>query len=882
MVLTAPARPTSFAVSAPQAEHYRVPLGIGLRRPRLSWTVSTMEPSWSQAAYEAGIVAADGTPRATSGRVESANSVLVPWVGPDLTSRARVGVRVRIWSVDGAQPSEWSPISWIEAGLFAADDWSAVPITAGRELDAGTDHPPVQLRRDFTVGAGLSAARLYVTACGLYEAEINGRRIGDDVLTPGWTSYHHRLQYQTYDVTDHLTPGANAIGAYLADGWYRGSYAWNREPNRYGEQTALLAQLELTYTDGRRETHVTDSSWTWAPGPITASHLYDGEHLDARLVDPSWSRPGGGLGWAPVTTVNPKFGDLVSPVGPPVRRTEQVAPISVTTVEPGVQLLDFGQNLVGRVRLTVAGPAGTTVTIRHAEILQNGRLYTRPMRSAKSTDSYTLAGEGVETWEPRFTTHGFRYAEITGWPGDLAESDVVAVVVHDDMARTGWFISSNPQLDRLHENVRWSMRGNFVSVPTDCPQRDERLGWTGDLQVFAPTASFLYDSAGAITDWLADVAAETGEDGLVPLYVPHLETSFRQFICAVWGDVTTVVPEVLYERFGDPDVARQLYTTAQRWVDGCARLLDEHDLISAGSQLGDWLDPAAPPDFPADALTDPYLVANAYLAYSARLLAGFADRLGQPADAQEYRALESRVTAAFQREFVTPTGRLASDAQTAYAIALRFGLITDPNQRRRAGARLAALVRKARCTIGTGFAGTPLILDALADAGEHELAYRMLLQTEAPSWLYAITMGGTTIWERWDSMLPDGTVNPGEMTSFNHYALGAVADFIHRTVAGLAPAEPGYRTILVRPIPGGGLTHAAAEHLTPYGRARVSWHRANGQLTVDVTVPPNSSAVIDLPGREITTVGSGDHQFQVPYEDPADDPTSPLPPHEKY
>jgi alpha-L-rhamnosidase len=319
-----------------------------------------------------------------------------------------------------------------------------------------------------------------------------------------------------------------------------------------------------------------------------------------------------------------------------------------------------------------------------------------------------------------------------------------------------------------------------------------------------------------------------------------------------------------------------MYLTAQRWVDGCARLLNAHDTISTGKQLGDWLDPAAPPDNPSDARTDPYLVAAAYLAYSARLLAGFADRLDLPSDAQQYRALEARVIAGFHREFVTPSGRLASDAQTAYAIALQFGLLADPDQRRHAAARLAHLVRKANCTIGTGFAGTPLILYALADAGHHDLAYRMLLQTEAPSWLYAVTMGGTTTWERWDSMLPDGTINPGEMTSFNHYALGAVADFLHRTVAGLAPAEPGYRTILVRPIPGGGLCHAAAEHLTPYGFARVHWHRSAGQLTVDVTVPPNSTAIIEIPGLERSTVASGDHRFQVSCPDPSADPADPL------
>jgi alpha-L-rhamnosidase len=881
------------AVAAPRAEHYERPLGIGHARPRLSWTVQTTDQSWRQTAYQLRVLTADGQLRSAPAPVASAESVLVSWVGEDLRSRERVGVQVRVWSVDSdlvgdpGSASQWSPVAWMEAGLLEPADWSATPITAdpvaGQVLDADADHPPVLLRRDLTVTDGLMSARLYVTACGLYEAHINGRRVGEDLLTPGWTSYHHRLNYQTYDVTGLLEPGGNAIGAYLADGWYRGSYAWTRVPNRYGQDTALLAQLELRYADGRLQTVTTDGSWTWSSGPITASHLYDGERHDARLDDPTWSRPGGGADWAPVRITNPKIGRLVAPVGPPVRRTAERAPVSVAEVEPGVHQLDFGQNLVGRLRITVTGEAGTEITIRHAEILQDGRLYTRPMRSAKATDTYILAGTGTETWEPVFTTHGFRYAEITGWPGEFDPAAATAVVVHDDMRRTGWFDCSNPLLSRLHENVLWSMRGNFVSVPTDCPQRDERLGWTGDLQVFAPTASFLYDSSGAIGDWLADVSAETDQAGNVPVYVPYIPTpSWGRFLCAVWGDVLTVVPQVLYDRFGDPQIARDNYHAARRWVDGCARLLTGHDVIADGPQLGDWLDPTAPPDYPADALTDRYLVATAYLAYSARLLADSAHRQGRTADAQRYRQLADRVTAGFRREFITPSGRLSSDAQTAYALALRFDLFETADQVQRAGDRLADLVINARSTIGTGFAGTPLVLDALADTGHLEQAYRMLLETNAPSWLYAITMGGTTIWERWDSMLPDGTVNPGEMTSFNHYALGAVADFLHRVVAGLAPATPGYRSLLVRPRPGGGLTHASASHLTPYGQAAVRWERGHGTLTVDVIVPPNTTAVIDLPGQEPSTVGSGSHQFTVPHPDPADDPIQPLPSKPKY
>ncbi len=425
------------------------------------------------------------------------------------------------------------------------------------------------------------------------------------------------------------------------------------------------------------------------------------------------------------------------------------------------------------------------------------------------------------------------------------------------------------------------MRGNFVSVPTDCPQRDERLGWTGDLQVFAPTAAFLYDATASIGDWLGDVNAETGDDGLVPLYVPHIPTSFPQFHCAVWGDVTTVVPLVLYDRSADLGPVTSGYDTARAWVEGCRRLLDDRGVIASGLQLGDWLDPAAPPDRPQQARTDPYLVATAYLAYSARLLARQATLVGKDDDALVFGQLAEQVTGGFRREFVTANGRCVSDTQTAYALALCFDLLPQ-EQREHAGNRLAQLVRDAEFRIGTGFAGTPLVLDALSGTGHLEEAYRLLLSKECPSWLYSVSMGATTIWERWDSMLPDGSINPGEMTSFNHYALGAVADWLHRVVAGLAPAAPGYRSVTVAPRPGGGLTHASARHLSPYGPVAVAWRREGAVLHVDVTVPPGCDAVVDLPGAEPVTVAAGSHAFTVPFRAAEDDPIQPLPAPERF
>ncbi|MFJ4623960.1 family 78 glycoside hydrolase catalytic domain [Streptomyces sp. NPDC088812] len=574
------------------------------------------------------------------------------------------------------------------------------------------------------------------------------------------------------------------------------------------------------------------------------------------------------------------LGRLVAPDGPPVRRTELVDPVAVITSPSGRTVLDFGQNLVGRLRIRVSGEAGRTVTLRHAEVLENGELGTRPLRRAEATDSYTLRGGGTEEWEPRFTFHGFRYAEVDGWPGEIAPGDLRAVVCHTDMRRTGWFECSDPLVNKLHENVVWSMRGNFLDIPTDCPQRDERLGWTGDLQIFAPTASFLYDCAGLVRSWLTDLALQQSPEGWPPLWVPGFESVFPRFACAAWGDAAVIVPWVMYRRFGDTGVLKAQYPSMKAWVDGVTALTGERHLWDEGLQLGDWLDPTAPPDRPFEARTDGHLVATAHHALSAQLLADTAAVLGRDEDRAHYGKLAEAVRAAFHQEYVSPSGRLVSDSQTAYALALQFTLLPEEEQRRRAGRRLVELVRAGGFRIGIGFVGTPLICDALCAAGEYDAAYRLLLEQGCPSWLYPVTMGATTIWERWDSMLPDGAVNPGDMTSFNHYALGAVADWLHRTVAGLAPAAPGYRRLLVRPRPGGRLSHASAAHETPYGRAVVSWTREDGELRVSVTVPPNTTALVDLPGRagETVEVGSGQHLFRTPCPAAEDDVVEEAPP----
>ncbi|MEW9555344.1 family 78 glycoside hydrolase catalytic domain [Nonomuraea sp. NPDC050783] len=573
--------PATVTVSTPTVEHHREPLGIGESGPRISWK-TTAPPDWVQRAYQLRFESHGRTE--TTEWITGDDSVLVPWARAPLVSRERVHLQVRVRG--GAGPAgSWSPPLAVEAGLLRAEDWTAVAV-APQESD---DRRPPLLRKEFRLPGQVERARLYVTAHGLYEAEVNGVRVGRDALTPGWTSYGHRLLYQTYDVTGLLNPGDNAIGAWLGDGWYRGRLGdHGGHASLYGTDVALLAQLEVVLADGRRVTVATDESWRGTYGPILAAGLLDGETHDARAERPGWSRPGfDDTGWSPVRVIARDPATLAAPTGPPVRCTEEIRPVSVTA-RPGDRLiLDFGQNLAGRLRITVNGPAGHVVTLRHAEVLQDGELCVRPLREAISTDRYVLRGDGPETWEPRFTLHGFRYAEVTGWRGGDPAEEVVARVYHTDMAPTGWFTCSNDLVNQLHQNIRWSMRSNFVGLPTDCPQRDERLGWTGDLQIFAPTAAFLYDCHGMLGSWLRDVADEQLDDGTVPWYVPVIPgvsawTPVRPG--AGWGDVVTLAPWTLYQASGDTEVLARQYDSARRWVDLVARIAGPSHLWDSGFQ----------------------------------------------------------------------------------------------------------------------------------------------------------------------------------------------------------------------------------------------------------------------------------------------------------
>ncbi|WP_166980818.1 alpha-L-rhamnosidase [Paramicrobacterium fandaimingii] len=722
------------------------------------------------------------------------------------------------------------------------------------------------LRREFTLDTGHGTAEqatLRLSALGLIEAWVNGHPSSDEVLAPGWTSYEWRVRLIEHDVTA-LVAERTVIALRLGNGWYRGWLGFTGQRAVYGDERAGYAELEVRFADGHVQRVVTDTSWRAGTGEVCSDDLYNGETIDARLHDAAWQHPGfEDSGWGAVRDVEFEANRLARRTSPPVRRLGERAVERVWTSPSGNTLVDFGQNVVGVVRVRVSGPAGTEVVLRHAEVLEDGELGVRPLRRAEATDRFVLSGAN-DVFEPTLTFHGFRYVEVTGWPDELEPDALTAVVIGSDIRPIGSFECSDPLLNQLHSNVEWGMRGNFLSVPTDCPQRDERLGWTGDLAVFAPTAAFFGDVDTFLSDWLVDVELErrATPEGTVPVVVPnalkYLDTGFPEpGATAVWGDAAVWVPWALWRAYGRQQSLRDAYPLMSAHTRSVAAVISSEGLWDSGFQFGDWLDPDAPAEDPGKSKAPAEVVATASAYRTASIMVEAAMALGEQADTVEFERLRDRIGDGFRTHFVE-NGRIRSDSATVYALALVFGLL-EPSDRQRAGDRLAEIVREAGHRISTGFVGTPFVCDALTATGHIDDAYALLLQREAPSWLYAVTMGATTVWERWDSMLPDGSINPGDMTSFNHYAFGAVADWMHRTIGGLAPLDPGYRRILVDPQPGGGLTWAEARLETPCGLAAAHWSVEDSELHAEITVPDGSEAVLRLPGCDEEIVGPGIH-----------------------
>ncbi len=886
---TPPARDPVARPSRLRVEHLAGAFGIGTTRPRLSWWLP--DGVRRQLAYR--IRTGNGW---DSGRVESADSVLVDYAGPPLRSGERVVWQVKVWTDAGE--SDWSDPAGFELGLLEPDDWSALWIAPVEpDLPPAGRRPAMLVRGEFELPeAVVASARLYATAHGIYEVFVNGRRAGDAELTPGFTEYRDRLQVQAYDITDLLRAGRNAIGAIVSDGWFRGQVGLPRAHDQWGSELGFLAQALVEFADGSRAVAGTGEGWRTARSHIDAADLIAGQSMDLRRRLDGWSEAGfDDSGWDGAALADHGYANLVASPAPPVRAVQELVPVAVRSVARG-QVFDLGQNINGWVRVRNLGPAGTAVTLTHAEAVDaSGDVTTdhldvtlpflpEPL-PAGQVDRFVSAGRPGETFEPRHTAHGFQYVRVEGHPGELGAGDLTGVAVHTDMTRTGWFRCSEERINRLHEAAVWSLRGNVCDIPTDCPTR-ERAGWTADWQIFVPTAAFLYDVAGFSTKWLRDLAAEQWSSGLVANLAPSPPSeSEGGFLAALngsagWGDAAVIVPWEIYCAYGDARLLEEQWPSMVAWLSYVERaaagarhperaarrpepLPHEHYLWDSGFHWGEWLVPGedlkGADEFEAFRRSDKADVATAYFAHSARLMSRIAEVIGRDADATRYGILAERARAAWQAEFVGPDGRQHPDTQANHVRALAFELV-PPEWRAGASERLVELIRDAGTRLATGFLATPYLLPVLADAGHADVAYELLFADAMPSWLYMIDRGATTVWERWNGIDADGV--PFE--SLNHYSKGAVVSFLHRHVAGirLLDGAPGYRHFRIEPQPGGPIAWAQAEHDSPYGRIESSWRIDRDELELTATVPPGTTAEIVLPDGTAETVTAGRHTIR--------------------
>jgi alpha-L-rhamnosidase len=767
--------------------------------------------------------------------------------------------QVKTWNQHGVA-SDWSAPARFETGLLSAADWGAARwITA----PAAPGSPLPLLRREFNVPCPVTRARLYASALGLYQLSFNGHRVGDQFLAPGWTDYHQRIQSQTYDVTTLVQTGANVLGAALGDGWYRGQVGlgWTKV---YGDELAFIARLRLTYVDGSEAWFDTDANWRQSTGPRMIADLQNGEHHDARLEQPGWDAPGfNASAWPHVSLLGaaPR-GRLVPQPDEPVRAVATLGARSRTEPAPGEYVYDLGQNLVGVARVRLNGRTGQTIHLRHAEELQRtgpqiGRLYTDNLRKARATDTYTFARDGMVTFQPVFTQHGFRYLEITGADTPPAITDVEAVVLSSDLPAIGDLRTDHAMLNQLVSNIRWGQRGNFLSIPTDTPARDERLGWTGDINVFAPAAARFADTRAFLSKWMTDVRDAQKPDGNLPAVVPQPRREFDSTGVG-WPDAIITVPHSVWRATGDLRIVRENWAAMRAFLGFVhASATADGDLLEQGRSnwfSGDWLSLEK-----VDRLQEHRVIATAYFAENTRLMAELARALGESGLAAEWTALVTRIRAAFVAAYVDADGAVYTGTQTAYALALGMDMIDDPAARQRVAARFVAKLAADDYHLRTGFLGTPWLLPALSRIGRDDLAMRLLLNDTYPSWGFPISLGATTMWERWNSVQPNLEFGPVDMNSFNHYAYGAVGDWMFQKIGGLHALEPGYKKSLIAPLLDQPRVPGAVGTLrTPYGLLACDWRATDDQLTVAVEVPVNTTAEIHLPTLDPDTVLEGD------------------------
>jgi alpha-L-rhamnosidase len=836
-------------------EHKKNPVGIDAMQPRLSWKIKGPGNSITQTAYSIRVSADDKYSSSKvvwqSGKISSGESVLQAYKGPALKSGQKYFWQVKIWDNNGKE-SKWSEIASWEMGLFPISEWKAKWIEM--EGDTIRYSPSPHFRKEFNIGKTIASARVYVTSHGYYELHLNGKKVGDQVLTPGWTSYGKRLQYQVYDVTSMLLKGNNAIGAVLGDGWYRGTLAWGNNWAIYGKRLGLLLQLKITFTDGTETLIMSDETWKASnDGAIRMNDIYNGETYDATRKLTGWNLSGyDDKKWQNVRTGNYNNNNLIASEGSPIRKIQEIKPVKIFRTPKGKLIVDMGQNMVGWLRLKVSGAKGTVVTLRHAEVMDKyGEFYTTNLRAAKCQLTYTLAGTGEEVYEPRFTFMGFRFVEVSGFPGELAIDNLTGVVVHSDMTVTGSYESSNPLLNQLQHNIQWGQKGNFVDVPTDCPQRDERLGWTGDAQAFCRTAAYNMDVSSFFTKWLKDIAADQKPGGEVPDVIPDVlnkQGSTSAQPSAGWGDVSVIAPWTMYLVYGDTKFLENQYASMKAWVEYIRKKAGDSYIWKGGSKYGDWLfyHPPVNNHTEPDGYTEHDFIATAFFAYSTSILAETAKTLGKNEDAKQYSDLFKKIKEVFINEYVTKAGRVGTNSQTSYVLALMFNLLPE-ELNNKAASFLVEDIKSRRNRLSTGFLGTPYLCHVLSNNGYTDVAYDLLLQESYPSWLYPVKMGATTIWERWDGQKTDSTFQDAGMNSFNHYAYGAIGDWMYRVSAGIETKDPGYKHLILQPHPGKKLTYSRATFESSYGTVASGWERSGTKIIITVKIPANSVATIILP-----------------------------------
>jgi alpha-L-rhamnosidase len=852
---------------------YRVePLGTDSPQPQLSWVTKSEKRAWKQTAYQ--ILVADSKELLNkdtgnlwdSGKVTSGQSSHVVYQGKPLQSRMSCWWKLRTWDGDG-KPSCWSEISFWTMGLLNQGDWQGQWIGYDEKTPAAPEVPAAStvakdekpklilppasyLRKEFTTEKTVELAVVYVSAMGLYQLHINGQIVGKDYFTPGWTDYNKRLYYQTYDVTDMLRKGPNAIGAILADGWYSGCVGFGHKRFYYGNYPRLLGQLELRYSDGTTEIICTDSSWKAGYGPILEADFLMGETYDARLEIPGWDKPGFDDSiWQSVAVTEKTDTMLQGYPGVTVQQMKELKPIALAEPKPGVYVFDLGQNFAGVARLKVKGAAGDKVVLRFAEmVMPDGMIYTENLRTARCVDTYILKGTAQqEVYQPYFTYHGFRYVELTGCASVPKPDDITGIVLHSNTPPTGSFACSNEMVNKLYSNIVWSQRSNFLEVPTDCPQRDERLGWTGDAQIFIRTATYNMDVAAFFNKWLIDLEDNQKANGAFTDIAPNL--IIEPFLPAsknaspAWGDAGIICPWTIYQVYGDTHIIQKHYKAMQRWIEYLRK--NSSNFLRPDEGYGDWVSINA--DTPKD------VVSTAYFAYSARLLSKMALAIGKTADAQEYENLFQRIKIAFDNAYVSNDAQVKGNTQTSYVLALYFDLLPD-HKKARAAEHLVNSLKEKNYHLSTGFLGLSYLMPTLTEIGRNDLAYRLLTNDTFPSWGYSIKNGATTIWERWNGWTEEnGFYEPG-MNSFNHYSFGAVGQWLFSVVAGIDTEEPGFKKIIIKPQPGADITWAKGDYNSINGPISSHWQIKDDTFALDVTIPANTTAKVYIPAGSVEEV----------------------------